>query len=512
MLERLSKPLVIISSASEEIDESIRTYVGNGGHEAAELARLGRRKGSPFSFNAAAAVLGSLWYSARGLWGSFILLLIAEAVALFLLGFGLVGDLGSNDVERAHSITATIDARKADLQEALSTNSGTADALTRNIDALEVARTTALRAAEAAQASRPAYIISGVLGLLGLRILAALLASRILLRSYEYWRSNRQMPMGFSGRRLAGSSAILLFLYGVGYLQVGHPNLLSTSSGFWQFEGLRASLSASIDTIFQSVAIQGEALFEMVKMGVTSLLTIFEAVLVQTPLPIVYVFIVLISWHTAGRRVAILTAAALAYLILFGFWEKAMMTTALLGTAALICVIIGIPVGVWCGRNEKVFSFIRPILDLMQTMPSFVYLIPVIAFFGTGKTPAIIATITFGMPPVIRLTTLGIRNVPHSVREAAVSFGASRSYLLWNVDLPLAAPSIMAGVNQTLLLCLSMVVVASLIGAKGLGEDVLIALQYAASGDGVLAGLAILCCAIVFDRVVQGKRTENTEH
>ncbi len=142
----------------------------------------------------------------------------------------------------------------------------------------------------------------------------------------------------------------------------------------------------------------------------------------------------------------------------------------------------------------------------MQTMPAFVYLIPVIAFFGIGKPPGIIATIIFGMPPTIRLTALGIASVPEATREAALAFGATRRFLLFHVDLPMARAAIMAGINQTLLMCLSMVVIASLIGAKGLGEDVLSALQYAAVGKGILAGLAILACAMVIDRIVQGRR------
>ena len=181
-----------------------------------------------------------------------------------------------------------------------------------------------------------------------------------------------------------------------------------------------------------------------------------------------------------------------------------MTTVALLGTAALLCLVAGIPLGIWCARQPRVHAMVRPVLDLMQTMPSFVYLIPVIAFFGIGKPPGILATIVFGMPPVVRLTILGLHGVPSSVREAALAYGASRTQLLLKVDLPLAMPSIMTGINQTILMCLSMVVIASLIGAKGLGEEVLDALTYANEGKGVLAGLAILFCAMVLDRIVQG--------
>jgi ABC-type proline/glycine betaine transport system permease subunit len=143
-------------------------------------------------------------------------------------------------------------------------------------------------------------------------------------------------------------------------------------------------------------------------------------------------------------------------------------------------------------------------MDFMQTMPAFVFMIPVIAFFGTGKPAAVVTTMIFGGTPVVRLTVLGLRGVPDSVREAAISFGANKWYLLTRVDLPLASPSIRAGINQTIMLSLAMVVVASLIGAKGLGEDVLEALQYANVGQGILAGFAILFCAMILDRIVQG--------
>jgi glycine betaine/proline transport system permease protein len=179
---------------------------------------------------------------------------------------------------------------------------------------------------------------------------------------------------------------------------------------------------------------------------------------------------------------------------------------ALLGTAACLSILIGIPLGMFCARRPRFYSFIQPIMDFMQTMPAFVFMIPVIAFFGTGKPAAVVTTMIFGGTPVVRLTVLGLRGVPDSVREAAISFGANKWYLLTRVDLPLASPSIRAGINQTIMLSLAMVVVASLIGAKGLGEDVLEALQYANVGQGILAGFAILFCAMILDRIVQGER------
>ena len=232
--------------------------------------------------------------------------------------------------------------------------------------------------------------------------------------------------------------------------------------------------------------------------------------LVEAPWPVVMTVIVVLAWRLAGPRVAVFTGAALAYLALFGLWETSMVTVALLGAAAFLCVLFGIPLGIWFGKNQRAYNAAQPVLDFMQTMPAFVYLIPIIAFFGTGKPPGVLATLVFGMPPVIRLTALGIRGVPENTKEAAIAFGCTRWTLLKDVELPLAMPSIMTGVNQTILMCLSMVVIASLIGAKGLGQDVLIALQYAAKGQGMLAGLAILFCAMVIDRIIQGHYKRST--
>ena len=247
-----------------------------------------------------------------------------------------------------------------------------------------------------------------------------------------------------------------------------------------------------------------------VSSAISAVVGALETVLVDAPWPVVMTVIVVLAWRLAGPRVAVFTGAALAYLALFGLWETSMVTVALLGAAAFLCVLFGIPLGIWFGKNQRAYNAAQPVLDFMQTMPAFVYLIPIIAFFGTGKPPGVLATLVFGMPPVIRLTALGIRGVPESTKEAAIAFGCTRWTLLKDVELPLAMPSIMTGVNQTILMCLSMVVIASLIGAKGLGQDVLIALQYAAKGQGMLAGLAILFCAMVIDRIIQGHYKRST--
>ena len=261
-----------------------------------------------------------------------------------------------------------------------------------------------------------------------------------------------------------------------------------------------------VDAFFAFCVANGEVVFDFVTYGIRMILDALELVFVKTPWIVIASLIVLLTWLTAGIRTAIWSTSFLAYMGLLGFWEKAMTTLALLGTAACLSILIGIPLGMFCARRPRFYSFIQPIMDFMQTMPAFVFMIPVIAFFGTGKPAAVVTTMIFGGTPVVRLTVLGLRGVPDSVREAAISFGANKWYLLTRVDLPLASPSIRAGINQTIMLSLAMVVVASLIGAKGLGEDVLEALQYANVGQGILAGFAILFCAMILDRIVQGER------
>ena len=242
-----------------------------------------------------------------------------------------------------------------------------------------------------------------------------------------------------------------------------------------------APVSTWMDGGFDWLSVQGAGVFDGVVATIRAVLDGLETVFVDTPWPVVMTVIVVVAWRLAGPRVAVFTAAALAYLALFGLWETSMVTVSLLGAAAFLCVLIGIPLGVWFGKSQRACNAALPVLDFMQTMPAFVYLIPIIAFFGTGKPPGVLATLVFGMPPVIRLTALGIRGVPESTKEAATAFGCTRWTLLKDIEIPLAMPSIMTGVNQTILMCLSMVVIASLIGAKGLGQDVLVALQYAAT-------------------------------
>lgn len=241
--------------------------------------------------------------------------------------------------------------------------------------------------------------------------------------------------------------------------------------------------------------------------GITSLLrTMLNAiasVFVGTPWMVTMGVLLAIAYHMAGIRITIFVGASLAYLALFGFWHTAMDTLSLVTAASIICIVFGLPLGVWVGKSRRGQAIVTPILDVMQTIPSFVYLLPAVAFFSIGKPPGILATVIFAMPPMVRLTALGIRGVPESTKEAAIAFGANPGQLLRKVELPLALPSIMAGVNQVVMMSLSMVVVAALIGAGGMGFIVTEALANTQTGRGILAGIGIALLAMMIDRVVQ---------
>jgi len=210
-------------------------------------------------------------------------------------------------------------------------------------------------------------------------------------------------------------------------------------------------------------------------------------------------------WAVSRRNSKMATATLLGLLLIgnMQLWSLSMETLALVISSTLVALVIGIPVGILCSRSDAANSMITPILDLMQTMPSFVYLIPAVIFFGLGNVPGMIATVVFAMPPTIRLTNLGIRQVPKDLVEVAEAFGSTPRQKLLKVQLPLAMPTIMAGVNQCIMLSLSMVVIAAMIGARGLGYQVLVGIQRVDIGTGFEAGLAIVIIAMVLDRITR---------
>ena len=220
------------------------------------------------------------------------------------------------------------------------------------------------------------------------------------------------------------------------------------------------------------------------------------------PLLMILMFTALAFW--IGRfKIAIFTLLGLLLVLNLGFWEHTMETLALVLTASFISIVLGVPLGILSASNNKVQSVITPILDFMQTMPAFVYLLPAVAFFSLGVVPGVVASVIFSVPPTIRLTNLGIRQVPVDLVEAADAFGSTPMQKLYKVQLPIAIPTIMAGINQTIMLSLSMVVIASMIGAQGVGADVFKAVTQAKTGVGVEAGLAVVVLAIILDRMTQ---------
>ncbi len=230
----------------------------------------------------------------------------------------------------------------------------------------------------------------------------------------------------------------------------------------------------------------------------------FEDVVVTTPWPLM--MIILGGLVYAGARSWGLVAGTILTLMLIGYlgmWEDTMFTLALISVSTMLCIFIGIPLGILMSKSDRTQSVVTPILDIMQTIPSFVYLIPILMLLGIGKVPGLIAVCIYAIPPVVRLTNLGIRLVDKDVLEAADAFGASPSQKLFTVQIPLALPNIFAGVNQTIMMALAMVVVAALIGVHGLGAVVLKAVNNQYLALGLMNGLAIVAIAIVFDRVSQ---------
>ncbi len=221
------------------------------------------------------------------------------------------------------------------------------------------------------------------------------------------------------------------------------------------------------------------------------------------PFPIVILIFIFFAWKTNGVKFAFFAAISLIAIDLVDLWKETMTTLAMIFTAVIFCMIIGIPLGIAASRSKIFEIILRPILDIMQTIPSFVYLIPVVMLFGVGLTPGVVATIIFALPPVIRLTNLGIRQVGKGFKEAGASLGLSKFKILHRIELPLALKTIMAGVNQTLMLALSMVVIAALIGAGGLGLTVYVALGRLDIGAAVIGGTGIVILAIVLDRITQ---------
>ena len=508
------------------IDELAKDFtIENNEYYQSAFSKIQRSEGFVFSWNSSAALFGPLWGALRGIWGFFWIFIVLELFALVQIGRGLWGELGGDKLERYERLTANIAKRQdqaAALQAAGDTNGAAAKLKIANN--LQQAAEKALLSAEEAAAQASSILLTGLVVLLLIKLVEGLYANIAYERQYLSWRSNPKVQKGKNWKSAFWGGLLLLCIWPLTLIRFTVSKsdemlagltggVLGKTVSITEFpigKEYFSVLALHGDNGFDKLAIRFSGVFDGITAAIRWTLSGIEVLLIDTPWPVVMVVIIVIALRLAGPRVAIFTAAALAYLAFMGLWEMSMITVALIGTGAFLCILIGIPLGIWFGKSTRAYRFAEPVLDFMQTMPAFVYLIPIIAFFGTGKPPGVLATIIFAMPPVIRLTALGMRGVPETTKEAAVAFGCSRWQLLKNVELPLAMPSIMTGINQTILMSLSMVVIASLIGAEGLGALILEALQYAAKGQGLLGGLAILFCAMVIDRIAQGSYRRDT--
>ncbi|MEZ4726369.1 MAG: ABC transporter permease subunit [Caldilineaceae bacterium] len=306
-----------------------------------------------------------------------------------------------------------------------------------------------------------------------------------------------------------GLALLLLLLVAIGWRFLAPESVLSRT--------LASGVTGSLDA-FQSWVIGNRATHPLFVYGfrpfsefVERTLRTLEAFLLWLPWPVHFILLYAIGYKAGGHRLGLLTTAGLLLMGLFGLWQASMETLALMGVAVTVTLLIGIPLGIWAARHARFEALLRPVLDAMQTMPAFVYLIPVVLFFGIARTPSVIATVIYALPPAIRLTTLGIRQVPGEAIEAADAFGSTAGQKLRKVQLPLALPSILLGVNQSIMMALGIVVIAALIGARGLGQEVLEGLQRLRVGQALEAGLAIVLMAVIFDRISYGFSRNNRQ-
>ncbi|MBX2836224.1 MAG: proline/glycine betaine ABC transporter permease [Gammaproteobacteria bacterium] len=514
-------PKSLDASVEEFVQENVPFY-------ARAFSDIQDATGWVFSWNSAAAVFGPLWAAFRGVWGFFWTFLVLELFAFVQIGRGLWGELGADQLARYEKLVANIARREEQAKELIAAgNTVEAAAKQKIADNLKKVADTALEKAELAATEATTILLTGLALLLVVKLIEGCYANVAYEKQYLKWRASpERVPSGISKRSLWFGGFLLLAIWPLTLLRftVADPDskLAGLTGGFFgekipltEFPVGReymAILAKKGDAGFDWLAVNFSDFFDGITQVIRAVLNGLEVVLLDTPWPVVMIVISVMAFRLAGPRVAIFTVASLLYLAFMGLWEISMITVALIGAGAFLCVLIGIPLGIWFGKSRRAYLIAEPVLDFMQTMPAFVYLIPIIAFFGTGKPPGVLATLIFAMPPVIRLTALGMRGVPETTKEAAVAFGCSKWQLLRNVELPLALPSIMTGVNQTILMSLSMVVIASLIGAEGLGALILEALQYAAKGQGLLGGLAILFCAMVIDRIAQGMYRRKVEN
>jgi glycine betaine/proline transport system permease protein len=282
------------------------------------------------------------------------------------------------------------------------------------------------------------------------------------------------------------------------------------------FQTLTLPLGEWVESIINYLVHNFRDVFRAIRWPIDQVLEITEGILQSIPPLIGIILSSLLGWQLAGKKMGVFCAFTLFFLGLIGVWSESMTTLSLVLTALFFCIVMGIPLGIACSRSDRLERTVRPVLDAMQTLPAFVYLVPVVMLFGIGNVPGVLVTIVFALPPLVRLTNLGIRQVPADKIEASRAFGCTPRQMLYKVQLPLATPTIMAGINQTLMLSLSMVVIASMISVGGLGQMVLRGIGRLDLGLATVGGVGLVLLAIFLDRLTQamGERSDssNTLH
>lgn len=280
----------------------------------------------------------------------------------------------------------------------------------------------------------------------------------------------------------------------------------------FDFPEIQTNLGDYVEAFVNWMAEYFSEFFDVIFDVAITTINFIDNTLIAIPWWLFIILIFALGWYLQRFLSGLLYGVFIFIIGTFGLWDEMMTTLAIIISAVIICLIIGIPLGIWMAFSKGFSNVMRPLLDAMQTMPSFVYLIPAIFFFGLGNVSAIFATIIYAVPPVIRLTELAIRGVSPAMVESAMSFGSSKGQTLRKVQLPQALPTIMAGVNQTTMMALAMVVIASMVGAKGLGEQVLISINQINISLGFEAGLSIVFLAIIIDRLTNGVANKIQRH
>ncbi|MGB0865554.1 MAG: ABC transporter permease subunit, partial [Granulosicoccaceae bacterium] len=378
---------------AEERRKSIREYVETSpDYYIKNFDKIGASSNFTPTFNLIAGLLGPVWFGARGLWSWALPFLIVEALAFVQIARGLVGDLAADAMARIASIEGTLELRRQQLAAALESGSEKAAVYQRTVDSLE-ANIGGIRAeADALAAEGPTIALIGLSILVLVKIVQAVTANTALEARYSDWLSDRSIRSGMPTPQVLFSALFMGVIVVATMLHYSFPGHYSLLTQFPTDPDIRLGSIAGVEAFFNWAVLNGESLFDAITYCIRLLLDALEIVFVNTPWIVIAALIVLLTWLTAGIRMAIYSGAFLAYMGLLGFWDKAMTTLALLGTAACLSILIGIPLGMFAARRPRFYAFIQPIMDFMQTMPAFVFMIPVIAFFGTGKPAAVVTT------------------------------------------------------------------------------------------------------------------------